>query len=91
MKKAKGPTFEDRIERLQEIVRILESGGTPLEESVSLYKEGLEHAAACRRQLEQTRHDIKICTESGLLPFDEKEKEDPDEDSGDPEKGHPDF
>ncbi len=91
MKKAKGPTFEDRIERLQEIVKILESGNTPLEESVSLYKEGLEHAAACRKQLEQTRHDIRICTEKGLLPFDDGETGPSAEDDGDQEEEHPDF
>ncbi|MBO6002191.1 MAG: exodeoxyribonuclease VII small subunit [Mailhella sp.] len=91
MKKAKGPTFEERIERLQEIVKILESGSSPLEESVSLYKEGLEHAAACRRQLEQTRHDIKICTEAGLLPFEEGEAGASAEDAGGPEEEKPDF
>ena len=69
MKKTKEPAFEDRIERLQAIVKILEGGGSSLEESVALYKEGLEHAVACRRQLEQARHDIKICTEEGELPF----------------------
>ena len=69
MKKTKELAFEDRIERLQAIVKTLEGGGSSLEESVALYKEGLEHAVACRKQLEQARHDIKLCTEEGEFPF----------------------
>ena len=51
--KKKDPTFEERLTRLQAIVTSLESGNSPLEESVALYKEGLAHVAACRKQLEQ--------------------------------------
>ena len=68
--KKKEPAFEERLARLQAIVAALESGNTPLAESVALYKEGLAHAAACREQLEQARHDIKICSEGVLSPFD---------------------
>ncbi|MCQ2444391.1 MAG: exodeoxyribonuclease VII small subunit [Mailhella sp.] len=66
----KNPTFEERMERLQEIVGILESGSSPLEQSVALYKEGLLHAAACREQLEKARHDISVCSEGKTSPFD---------------------
>ncbi len=66
----KEPTFEERLARLQEIVTTLENGGSTLEKSVSLYKEGLALAAACRKELEQARHDIRICTENGTVPFD---------------------
>ena len=68
--KKKEPTFEERLARLQAIVNTLESGSSPLEESVALYKEGLAHAAACREQLDRARHDIKICVEGALSPFD---------------------
>ncbi len=71
--KSKSPAFEDRMARLQEIVRILEEGNSSLEESLRLYKEGLEHAAACQKQLETARHDIKVCTEKGLEPFRDEE------------------
>lgn len=67
--KKKDPTFEERLARLQAIVTALETGNSPLEESVALYKEGLVHAAACREQLEKARHDIRLCTESGTEPF----------------------
>ena len=53
--KKKEPTFEERLARLQAIVTTLETGDSPLEESVALYKEGLAHAAACREQLEKEK------------------------------------
>ena len=68
--KKKEPTFEERLARLQAIVTALETGNSPLEENVALYKEGLVHAAACREQMEKARHDIRLCTESGTEPFD---------------------
>ena len=37
-------TFEDRLERLKDVVGKLESGDLALEEGVSLYKEGLKLA-----------------------------------------------
>ena len=74
--KKKEPTFEERLARLQTIVTTLEGGESPLEESVALYKEGLAHAAACRRQLEKARHDIRIYTEEGTEPFEQPSGED---------------
>ena len=68
--KKKEPSFEERLARLQAIVSVLESGTAPLEESVALYKEGLAHASACREQLERAKHDIRICSEGALAPFD---------------------
>jgi exodeoxyribonuclease VII small subunit len=73
--KKKDPTFEERLARLQSIVTALESGNTPLAESVALYKEGLAHASACRKQLEQARHDIKISAEGAFAPFDMNEED----------------
>ncbi len=67
--KKKELTFEERLARLQAIVTTLEAGNSPLEESVALYKEGLALAAACREQLERARHDIRLCTEDGSVPF----------------------
>ena len=74
--KKKEPAFEERLARLQAIVAALESGSTPLAESVALYKEGLAHAAACRKQLEQARHDIRIQAEGAFAPFDIPEEDD---------------
>lgn len=69
MTKKKEPTFEERLARLQAIVTALESGQSPLEESVALYKEGLGHAAACREQLAKARHDIQVFSDGVCTPF----------------------
>ena len=62
-------TFEDRLDRLKEIVDRLERGDLPLEEGVSLYKEGLKLAKACGKQLEGARHEVKIVSEGLVKEF----------------------
>ena len=61
----KTPSFEDRLRRLQEVVAALENG-------VRLYKEGLTLSRSCREQLEKARNEVRLLTEEGLEPFDEK-------------------
>ncbi|MBQ4076559.1 MAG: exodeoxyribonuclease VII small subunit [Mailhella sp.] len=73
--KKKEPSFEERLARLQAIVASLESGNAPLAESVALYKEGIAHAAACREQIERARHDIKVCSEGAVTPFEMSEED----------------
>lgn len=63
-------TFEDRLERLKVIVDRLERGDLPLEEGVALYKEGLELATSCGKQLESARHEVKIVSEGLVKEFD---------------------
>lgn len=62
-------SFEERLTRLQAIVSTLESGESPLEESVALYKEGLAHTKACRDQLARARHEIEIYQNGDCKPF----------------------
>ena len=63
-------TFEERLQRLQEIVAGLESGTLPLEDSVNLYKEGLTLSKACREQLEQARNEVRLLSDGEFKPFD---------------------
>lgn len=76
--KKNAPSFEDRLRRLQEIVAALENGELPLEDSVRLYKEGLALSRACREQLEKARNEVRLLTEEGLEPFDEKKLDEED-------------
>ena len=77
MKKKNAPeTFDTRLARLQEIVALLEAGALPLEEGLALYKEGMGLSGACREQLERARHEILLCTESGLQPFEPESEAD---------------
>ena len=68
----KTPSFEDRLRRLQEVVASLENGQLPLEDRVRWYKEGLTRSRSCREQLEKARNEVRLLTEEGLEPFDEK-------------------
>ena len=72
MKKEKraAPSFEERMQRLQEIVALLEKGELPLEESVALYKEATACSKDCRLLLEQARNDLRIVQADGTTqPF----------------------
>ena len=48
----KEPTFEEAYRQLEDIVRKLEAGGLPLEDSISLYEEGMRLAKLCGDQLD---------------------------------------
>ena len=54
------------------LLAALENGELPLEDSVRLYKEGLTLSRSCREQLEKARNEVRLLTEEGLEPFDEK-------------------
>lgn len=52
---AKTPSFEKRLERVREIVALLESGELPLEQGVKLFQEGVRLSKECSAELEQAR------------------------------------
>ncbi|MFP4436524.1 MAG: exodeoxyribonuclease VII small subunit [Chloroflexaceae bacterium] len=45
-------TYETLYQQLQEVVNRLEAGTLPLEESLQLYEQGVQLAAACQRLLD---------------------------------------
>jgi exodeoxyribonuclease VII small subunit len=49
---AEGPSFEEDLKRLEEIVRSLEAGDMPLEKSLALYEEGLTLSKRCGQRLD---------------------------------------
>ena len=51
--------FEGAMERLEEIVDSLESGSCPLEESLSLFEEGVKLVKLCNKKLEGVEGAIK--------------------------------
>lgn len=73
-------TFENKLDRLKEIVEKLERGDLPLEEGVALYKEGLKLAKACGKQLETARHEVKIVSEGLIKEFEALENLGDDDD-----------
>ncbi|VVB68353.1 Exodeoxyribonuclease 7 small subunit [Candidatus Norongarragalina meridionalis] len=59
-------TFEEKLERIGEIVSQLERGNMGLQESIALFKEGSALTKECKRYLEKTELEIqKVIDESG--------------------------
>ena len=52
MEEKKELTFEQAMERLEQIVRQLESGSGALEEMLTLYEEGMRLHETCTKQLD---------------------------------------
>ena len=50
--------FDELIAELQRIVQALEAGNLPLEESIELYRRGLELHAACEPRLREAELTI---------------------------------
>lgn len=61
-------TYETLYNQLQALVIRLESGELPLEESLQLYEEGVQLAAACQRLLDDAELRIEKLQISGLTP-----------------------
>ena len=53
-------SFEKALERLEEIVELLESGENPLEKSLDLFEEGVRLVKLCNKKLETVENSIKI-------------------------------
>lgn len=73
-------TFEQSLERLEYIVRSLERGETPLEESLKLFQEGAGLVAECQKQLDEAEQVVRKLKkgpdgEPMELPFDMEEDE----------------
>lgn len=52
--------FEEGLERLEKIVQELEKGEVPLEKSLTLFEEGMQLSASCRKQLEDAEGKVEI-------------------------------
>lgn len=53
-------TFEESVSRLEEIVRILEGGSVSLDESLKIYKEGIELVRYCNLKLDDVEKKVKL-------------------------------
>ena len=56
--------FEQSLKRLEEIVRALESGETPLEESIALFEEGVKLSGYCNTLLETAEQKVTVLTKN---------------------------
>ena len=58
-------TFEAAMARLEEIVRMLESGNAPLDTSLGLFEEGVALVKLCNSKLDTAEQKVKILTDAG--------------------------
>jgi exodeoxyribonuclease VII small subunit len=54
------PSFEESLERLEQIVRQLEQGRLGLSESLDVYGEGIKHLKQCYQTLESAERKIEL-------------------------------
>ena len=57
-------TYDQATRRLEEIVKKIENENTPIEESLQLYKEGIELTQYCTNKLKEIEKEIIIIQES---------------------------
>ena len=66
-------TFEQSITRLEQIVRLMEMGDVPLEESLKLFQEGTELVRSCEKRLNDAELQVnKIVTGPDGSPVEER-------------------
>ena len=62
--------FEDKVKKLESIINELESGNTPLDESILKYKDAMILVKECDKELKDIETQVsKIVTPDGLKDF----------------------
>ncbi len=68
----KNATFEENMARLEQIVRSMEKGDVPLEESLKLFQEGTALVKECGKLLDEAEQQVtKIVTQADGSPAEE--------------------
>ena len=69
----KNATFEENMQRLEQIVRAMERGDVPLDESLKLFQEGTELVRSCGKLLDEAQLQVtKIMTAADGSPVEEE-------------------
>lgn len=73
----KNHTFEENMKRLEQIIRAMERGDVPLEESLKLFQEGTALVEACGKLLDEAELQVKkIATAPDGSPVEEAFEDD---------------
>ena len=62
---ARGKTFEMQLAALEKVVRELERGDLPLEESLRLFEDGVRLSRECQERLNQAERRIEVLLRDG--------------------------
>ena len=74
----KNHTFEENMNRLEQIVRAMERGDVALEESLKLFQEGTQLVRDCSKLLDEAELQVKtITTDDNGRPVEEDFKDEP--------------
>lgn len=74
----KNHTFEENMQRLEQIVRAMERGDVALEESLKLFQEGTELIKNCSKLLDDAELQVKkIATAADGSPVEEAFTDEP--------------
>jgi exodeoxyribonuclease VII small subunit len=57
------PTFEKAMQRLEEVVAVLEGGDLPLDQAMESYQEGVALVRTCRERLSSAELVVRRLTE----------------------------
>ena len=55
----KNNSFEEKMQRLEEIVRMIDQGNVPLEDSLKLFQEGTGLVESCGKLLDEAELQVK--------------------------------
>jgi exodeoxyribonuclease VII small subunit len=72
--------FESALARLEDIVKELEAGELPLEQSLKLFEEGIKLSRICNKRLNEAERKVEVLLKdkAGNItaqPFEEQEEE----------------
>ncbi len=62
---AQNPTFEQALERLQQVVRKMESGQLSLEEALQAFEEGVKLTRICQEHLSAAEAKVEVLAKAG--------------------------
>jgi len=66
----KKKNFENQLDRLKDIVDMMEKGNVKLEDALKLFEEGVGIYTTCNDFLEEAEQKIKLMTSTGETDFD---------------------
>ncbi|MBQ7124990.1 MAG: exodeoxyribonuclease VII small subunit [Clostridia bacterium] len=69
---SKKPTFEESLARLEEIVRLLENGEIPLDDSLKLFEEGVKLVKLCGSKLDEAERKVTVLIKNGDGEYEEE-------------------
>lgn len=58
-------TFEEQLKSLETVVEKLERGDLPLQESLSLFEQGVALSEACKKELEAAEGRVQVLLQRG--------------------------